>query len=75
LEAEQFSTLREAQVLVESWRRHYNTVRPHRPPTRETILPPASGRSTNLKSISTMLALERGKDRAHDAQGLQDGPT
>jgi transposase InsO family protein len=48
LDAEQFSTLHEAQVLVERWRRHYNTVRPHsslgyRPPAPETILPPASG--------------------------------
>jgi putative transposase len=24
-----FTTLREAQVLIEHWRRHYNTVRPH----------------------------------------------
>lgn len=48
LECEQFSTLYEAQVLIERWRRHYNTIRPHsslgyRPPAPETILPPASG--------------------------------
>jgi transposase InsO family protein len=48
LEGEQFSTLYEAQVLIERWRRHYNTIRPHsslgyRPPAPETILPPASG--------------------------------
>jgi hypothetical protein len=48
LDAEQFSTLHEAQVLIEGWRRHYNTVRPHsslgyRPPAPETTLPPASG--------------------------------
>jgi putative transposase len=48
LEGEQFSTLYEAQVLIERWRRHYNAVRPHsslgyRPPAPETILPPASG--------------------------------
>ena len=47
LAGEQFSTLHEAQVLIERWRRHYNTVRPHsslgyRPPAPETILPPAS---------------------------------
>ena len=46
--AEQFSTLYEAQVLIERWRQHYNAVRPHsslgyRPPAPETILPPASG--------------------------------
>ncbi len=48
LEGEQFSTLYETQVLIERWRRHYNTIRPHsslgyRPPAPETILPPASG--------------------------------
>lgn len=39
-----------ARVLIEAWRRHYNTVRPHsslgyRPPTPETVTPPypASG--------------------------------
>jgi putative transposase len=47
LEGEQFSTLYAAQVLIERWRRHYNTIRPHsslgyRPPVPETILPPAS---------------------------------
>ena len=47
LEGEQFSTLHEAQVLIERWRRHYNAVRPHsslgyRPPAPETILQPAS---------------------------------
>jgi transposase InsO family protein len=48
LAAEQFSTLYEAQVLIERWRQHYNALRPHsslgyRPPAPETILPPASG--------------------------------
>jgi putative transposase len=48
LAGEAFSTLREAQVLIERWRRHYNTIRPHsslgyRPPAPEAILPPASG--------------------------------
>jgi len=37
-----FNTLREAQVLIEEWRRHYNRVRPHsslgyRPPAPETV--------------------------------------
>jgi len=35
-----FYTLREAQVLIEQWRVHYNTIRPHsslgyRPPAPE----------------------------------------
>jgi putative transposase len=46
LNGEIFTTLYEAKVLIECWRRHYNTIRPHsslgyRPPAPETILPPA----------------------------------
>jgi putative transposase len=42
LNGEVFNTLREAQVLIEGWRRHYNRVRPHsslgyRPPAPETL--------------------------------------
>jgi transposase InsO family protein len=29
LDGEIFYTLREAQIVIESWRRHYNRVRPH----------------------------------------------
>jgi putative transposase len=29
LNGEIFYTLREAQIVIESWRRHFNTVRPH----------------------------------------------
>ena len=44
LNGEVFFCLAEAQVLIEAWRRHYNTVRPHsslgyRPPAPETIVP------------------------------------
>ncbi len=44
LDGEIFYSLREAQILIESWRRHYNTVRPHgalgyRPPAPELFLP------------------------------------
>jgi len=40
-------TLREAQVLIEWWRRHYNAIRPHsslgyRPPAPEAVLPAAT---------------------------------
>ena len=42
LDREVFCSLREAQVLIEAWRRHYNTVRPHsalgyRPPAPEAV--------------------------------------
>ena len=44
LNMEIFYTLKEAKVLIERWRHHFNTVRPHsslgyRPPAPETILP------------------------------------
>ena len=44
LDGEIFNSLREAQILIESWRRHYNTIRPHsalgyRPPAPEIIVP------------------------------------
>ena len=42
LNGEVFNTLKEAQVLIEEWRRHYNRFRPHsslgyRPPAPETM--------------------------------------
>ena len=44
LNMEIFYTLKEAKVLIERWRQHYNTIRPHsslgyRPPAPEAILP------------------------------------
>jgi putative transposase len=50
LDGEIFYTLKEARVVIEGWRRHYNTVRPHsslgyRPPAPEVVLrtaPPAT---------------------------------
>lgn len=46
LNGEIFYSLKEAQVVIEQWRRHYNTIRPHsslgyRPPAPETIVPPS----------------------------------
>jgi putative transposase len=44
LACEIFNALAEAQVLIERWRKHHNTVRPHsalgyRPPAPEVVLP------------------------------------
>jgi putative transposase len=44
LDGEIFCSLREAQVVIESWRRHYNAVRPHaslgyRAPAPEVVVP------------------------------------
>jgi len=47
LNGEIFYSLREAQVVIEQWRQHYNTIRPHsslgyRPPAPEVITQPVS---------------------------------
>src|SRR5215218_6932944 len=44
LDGEIFYTLREAKIIIESWRRHYNTKRPHaslgyKPPAPEVFVP------------------------------------
>jgi putative transposase len=44
LDGEIFYSLREAQIVIESWRRHYNTIRPHasigyRAPAPEVFVP------------------------------------
>jgi putative transposase len=44
LNGEIFYTLKEAKIVIEEWRKHYNTVRPHsalgyRPPAPESIVP------------------------------------
>jgi len=64
LNGEIFYSLREAQVVIESWRRHYNTVRPHaslgfRPPAPEVVLPafaawPAAPRSPAPPTTQTV---------------------
>jgi transposase InsO family protein len=47
LNGELFYTLKEARIVIEQWRQHYNTVRPHsslgyRPPAPEAIQWPAT---------------------------------
>jgi transposase InsO family protein len=44
LNGEIFYTLREAKVVIESWRRYYNAIRPHaslgyKPPAPEVFMP------------------------------------
>lgn len=63
LNGEIFYSLREAQILIEAWRRHYNTVRPHsalgyRPPSPEAIAPP--GLSPGFAPLSHGPALANG---------------
>jgi transposase InsO family protein len=57
LNREVFHPLKEASLLIEQWRRHYNGVRPHnalryRPPVPETVAYPGAG------LLSTMSFLE-----------------
>ena len=47
LNGEIFYSLKEAKIVIEQWRRHYNTIRPHsslryRPPAPQTLAPPMS---------------------------------
>lgn len=49
LDGEIFYSLREAQVIIEGWRQHYNTVRPHaslgyKPPAPEVFVPGLTAR-------------------------------
>lgn len=59
LDREIFYTLKEAEVLIEGWRKQYNRVRPHsslgyRPPAPEaTLLQPAALRSPGSNLLST----------------------
>jgi transposase InsO family protein len=56
LNGEMFYTLREAQVVIESWRRHYNRVRPHaslsyRAPAPEVVVPALATRPTGSLAV------------------------
>jgi len=50
LDGEIFYSLAEAKIVIESWRRHYNAVRPHgslgyKPPAPEVLVPALAGRA------------------------------
>ena len=52
LDGEIFYSLKEVRVVVESWRRHYNTKRPHgslgyKPPAPEVFVPALVNRTTS----------------------------
>jgi len=60
LDRELFDTLLEAKVLIERWRRHYNTVRPHsslgyRPPAPEASQPRSLASATPQQANGTGL--------------------
>lgn len=56
LNVEIFTTLSEAQVLIENWRKDYNQIRPHsalgyRPPAPEAIMPACGSTSLTLSVV------------------------
>ncbi|MDB5717751.1 MAG: integrase [Sphingomonas bacterium] len=58
-----FYSLAEARVLIEAWRRHYNTVRPHsslsyRPPAPEAATPPLPPSGSASLHLPTAMAAE-----------------
>ena len=62
-EGEIFYTLREAKIMIEKWRRHYNEVRPHsslgyKPPAPETIV---TRPNTAVSRMPTLSLCEVGK--------------
>ena len=66
LNGEIFYSLAEARILIEAWRRHYNTVRPHsslgyRPPAPEVVastLPVMSARAGAATARPRAAAME-----------------
>ena len=62
LDGEIFYTLAEAKIVVESWRRHFNTVRPHgslgyKPPAPEVFVPAMTARAAALSRPAKPTAL------------------
>jgi putative transposase len=62
LDGEIFYTLAEAKIVIESWRRHFNTVRPHgslgyKPPAPEVFVPAMTARAAALSRPATPPAL------------------
>ena len=82
LNGEIFYTLKEAQVLIESWRCHYNAIRPHgslgyRPPAPETIVMPSWPPGSATLRRPPSLAEEPGNfslTRSYQAFRRRSGP-
>ena len=57
-DGEIFYSLAEAKIVIESWRRHYNAVRPHgslgyKPPAPEVFVPPLAARAASQSRPAT----------------------
>jgi len=64
LNGEIFYTLREAQIIIESWRRHYNAIRPHaslryKPPAPEVFVPPFAAWPASLRQPASPTTLAK----------------
>jgi transposase InsO family protein len=62
LDGEIFYSLAEARIVIESWRRHYNTLRPHgslgyKPPAPEVFMPAMTARAASQPRQATPPAL------------------
>jgi len=63
LDGESFYSLAEAIVLIEAWRRHYNTISPHsslgyQPPAPETATPPLQPSGSASLHLQSAMAKE-----------------
>ena len=66
LNGEIFYTPKEAQVVIESWHRHYNTRRPdsalgYRPPAPEVLMPSNINRAMEIATWPPRLTLKVGQ--------------
>src|SRR5918998_1967442 len=64
LDGEIFSTLTEAQIVIETWRRPYNMIRPHsalgyQPPAPEVVMPARSAAQPRPASPSALPLAQR----------------
>jgi transposase InsO family protein len=80
LNGEIFYTLLEAKVLIERWRREYNTVRPHsalgyRPPAPEAVLVAASSGGSAPGPPASSPPESTGRDVARDTVESRSGLT
>ena len=62
VDGEIFYSLAEARIIVESWRRHYNTARPHqslgyKPPAPEVFIPVMGARSAQQPRPAALIAI------------------
>lgn len=58
LNGEIFYTLKEAKIIIENWRQHYNTVRPHsslgyKPPTPEAAVWPRQNGPASTPAVAS----------------------